>query len=229
MSVDTDFVAAGGPNGYSWNVVRSEADDLMFRHAGKSGAKIFDGVKVNTIDFLPLDSKTMGSEGSDLGRPVSAAWSKKDGSSGTIEFEYIVDASGRAGIVSTKYLKNRRYNQGLKNVASWGYWKGASQYGVGTPKEGQPYFEALEGLHLRIRPRVGVTLTRSVLRCQRLGLVHPLAQWYHFRWSCDEPGTLHQEEEGNGFSVGSGVLHGVAEACAWHYGTAFQGRVRFGP
>lgn len=111
----------------------------MFKHAGKSGAKIFDGVKVKTIDFVP------DSEAPDLGRPVSATWSRKDGSSGVTKFEYLVDATGRAGLVSTKYLKNRKYNQGLKNVASWGYWKGASDYGVGTPAEGQPYFEALGG------------------------------------------------------------------------------------
>ncbi|KAL9124476.1 MAG: hypothetical protein Q9217_006192 [Psora testacea] len=144
----TDFLAAGGPKGYAWNVVRSEADDLIFRHAGKSGAKIFDGVRVKSIDFVPLDNKndTKDSELPDPGRPVSATWSRKDGSSGVIKFEYLVDASGRAGLVSTKYLKNRRYNQGLKNVASWGYWRGTDTYGVDTNREGQPYFEALQGI-----------------------------------------------------------------------------------
>jgi hypothetical protein len=127
-------------------VIRSEADDLMFRHAGKSGAKIFDGVKVTELDFepsgidVPADSKV-----ADLGRPVSATWSRKDGSSGMIKFEYLVDGSGRAGLVSTKYLKNRKYNQGLKNVASWAYWKGAGQYSIGTKRQNQPYFEALTG------------------------------------------------------------------------------------
>jgi flavine halogenase len=146
--VDTDFIAAGGPQAYAWNVVRSEADDLMFRHAGKSGASIFDGVKVKAIEFLASDDKNVDidSELPDPGRPVSATWSRKDGSSGSIRFEYLVDASGRAGMVSTKYMKNRKYNQGLKNVASWGYWEGADHYGVGTYKEGQPYFEALGGI-----------------------------------------------------------------------------------
>ncbi|KAH8588733.1 hypothetical protein B0O99DRAFT_524430 [Bisporella sp. PMI_857] len=140
----TDFLAAGGENGYAWNVVRSESDDLMFRHAGKSGTKIFDGVKVGNLSFgpsgveVPADFKV-----ADMERPVSAAWSRKDGSSGEIKFQYLVDASGRVGIVSTKYLKNRKYNQGLKNVASWGYWKGAGKYAVGTKRENQPYFEAL--------------------------------------------------------------------------------------
>lgn len=108
----------------------------MFRHAEKCGAKIFDGVKVSGLEFVDA------TEGA-VGRPVAATWKAKDGTEGRISFDYLVDASGRAGIMSTKYLKNRTFNHELKNVASWGYWKGAIQYGVGTPKEGQPFFEAL--------------------------------------------------------------------------------------
>ncbi|OAA56183.1 Tryptophan halogenase [Niveomyces insectorum RCEF 264] len=141
----TDFIAAGGPNAYSWNVIRSESDDLIFRHAGKSGAQIFDGVKVSAIEFVPHDGPSTADDKTlDPGRPVSATWTRKaDGVSGVIKFDYVIDASGRAGLMSTKYLKNRHFNQGLKNVASWGYWKGAGRYGVGTPQEGVPYFEAL--------------------------------------------------------------------------------------
>ena len=102
MPVGTDYIAAGGPEAYTWNVVRSEADDLIFRHAGKCGAKIFDGVKVESIEFtkssdivVPEDSKV-----ADIGRPVSAAWKHKDGTTGSINFDYLIDASGRQGLVS---------------------------------------------------------------------------------------------------------------------------------
>ncbi|TVY85213.1 Flavine halogenase aclH, partial [Lachnellula suecica] len=143
----TDYIAAGGPEAYTWNVIRSESDELMFRHAGEQGAKIFDGVKVTGIDFVPSEkaeeNAPVDPEVADPGRPVSASWSKKDGTTGSIKFKYIVDASGRAGIVSTKYLKNRKYNQGLKNVASWGYWRNSGKYGAGGPRDNQPYFEAL--------------------------------------------------------------------------------------
>ncbi|KAL9132612.1 MAG: hypothetical protein Q9175_006212 [Cornicularia normoerica] len=143
----TDFIVSAGPDSYAWNVVRSESDNLMFQHARKSGAKTFDGVKVTAIEWAPLEGKDAVNgdmvANVDPGRPVSASWARKDGSSGEIKFDYLVDASGRAGIVSTKYLKNRSFNQDLKNVANWGYWKGAISYGVGTPKEGQPFFEAL--------------------------------------------------------------------------------------
>lgn len=81
------------------------------------------------------------------GRPVSAKWSRRDGSSGTIAYRYLVDASGRHGLMSTRYMKNRKFNQSLKNVALWGYWEGAPPYGdVDHPeRHGAPYFEALKG------------------------------------------------------------------------------------
>ncbi|KAL4734877.1 hypothetical protein BDV11DRAFT_212446 [Aspergillus similis] len=106
----TDFLAANGAGQYSWNVIRSEADDLIFKHARKSGAKVFDD-----------------NDSADLG---------------AICFEYLVDASGRAGLVSTKYLKNRVHNPGLRSIAIWGYWTGAKTYGPGV---GDAFAEALEG------------------------------------------------------------------------------------
>ncbi|KAF7362166.1 hypothetical protein MVEN_00562700 [Mycena venus] len=62
---------------------------------------------------------------------------------GTTTFTHLIDASGRAGLMSTTYLKNRHFNSSLKNIAVWGYWKGAGSYGVGTSREGAPWFEAL--------------------------------------------------------------------------------------
>lgn len=113
----------------------------MFKHAAECGALVFDGTKVESLSFHSSDDAQPG----DLGRPVSAKWSRKDGTSGHIKFDYLVDASGRVGLVSTKYLKNRTFNQGLKNIANWGYWKGVKPYAPGTEREGQPFFEALDG------------------------------------------------------------------------------------
>ncbi|CEJ93503.1 hypothetical protein VHEMI09085 [[Torrubiella] hemipterigena] len=132
----TNFVAAGGAGNYSWNVIRSEADQLLFEHAGKSGAKVFDGVKVTAVGFEPA------ANAGDLGRPVSASWKRNvDGECGTVRYKYLIDASGRSGMISTKYLKNRKYNQGLKSVASWGYWESAGSYG---PTPGDPISEAIQ-------------------------------------------------------------------------------------
>ncbi|KAH8817113.1 hypothetical protein F5884DRAFT_778462 [Xylogone sp. PMI_703] len=141
----TDFIAAGGPNNYAWNVVRSEADDLLFQHAGRSGAKIFDGVQVKSIVFEDAPTEIGDSCANQTpGRPIKAIYTVKETQvTGEISFDYVVDASGRAGLLSTKYMKNRRYNQGLKNVANWGYWEKVGSYAVGTNKEDSPFFEAL--------------------------------------------------------------------------------------
>ncbi|TVY78374.1 Flavine halogenase aclH [Lachnellula suecica] len=142
----TDFIAAGGPQNYAWNVIRSEADDLMFRHAGNSGAMVYDGVKVSAIHFVPPTDAdaTLPSSIETPGRPTSALYTHKStGTSGTIAFEYLVDASGRAGLLDSKYTKGRKYNKGLRNIANWGYWKGTSAYAEGTSRADSPYFEAL--------------------------------------------------------------------------------------
>lgn len=144
---DTDFTAAYGADQYVWNVLRSESDDILFRHAEKNGAKVFDGVKVTSVAF---EEDTNSSS-----QPIRATYSRKaDGSSGEITFQYIVDASGRAGLLSTKYLKNRSFNKSLKNIAWWGYWHGTSPYAPGTPRENAPFFEALQGMSSIVRSLV---------------------------------------------------------------------------
>ncbi|KAK0477526.1 putative halogenase [Armillaria novae-zelandiae] len=128
----TDFTA-NGPDNAAWNVVRSEFDDLLLRHAAELGVHAYEGVRVEEIHFSP-DEHT---------RPVSLAWSKGDGTRGDMSFNWLVDASGRNGIMSTRYLKNRSFNKSLKNVAVWGYWTGAGRYAPGTKRENAPWFEAL--------------------------------------------------------------------------------------
>lgn len=131
--------------------MRSEADNLIFQHARKSGAKVFDGIKVTTVEFsqaanLDGNSPAVGSK-ADNPRSIIASYNRGlDGVSGTIRSTYLVDASGRAGVLSTKYLKNRIFNRGLKNIASWGYWRGTDSYAQGTARANSPYFEALRSM-----------------------------------------------------------------------------------
>ncbi|KAL4909260.1 hypothetical protein BDW74DRAFT_146269 [Aspergillus multicolor] len=150
----SDFLAFAGPTGYTWNVVRSEADEMLFRHAEKSGARTFDGVKVTGIQFdcslsrspAPSTSSASSTTTNDaqIGRPVSASYLRRDEEfAGTISFDYVVDATGRAGLLATKYLKNRQFNKTLKNVASWAYYRNTGKYGRNTIRENSPIFEAL--------------------------------------------------------------------------------------
>ncbi|PWY78955.1 FAD/NAD(P)-binding domain-containing protein [Aspergillus eucalypticola CBS 122712] len=134
----TDFIGAGGAGNHAWNVLGSEADEILFEYAEHSGATVFDGAKVQALDFAPTTSNTdteQESQDKDLGRrPVSATWNrKKDGSTSTIHFEYFIDASEHIGLMSNKYMKSR-------SMALWGYWRGAGTYG---PRDGDPYFEAV--------------------------------------------------------------------------------------
>ncbi|OCH83543.1 hypothetical protein OBBRIDRAFT_808931, partial [Obba rivulosa] len=114
--------------------IRSEFDDLLLKHASKCGVAVHEGTKVDEIHFSE----------SSPNRPVEASWKSDSGTSGRIAFDYLVDASGRNGIMSTKYLKNRRFNNNLKNAACWAYWEQTSVYMPGTTRENAVWIEALE-------------------------------------------------------------------------------------
>ncbi|EMD33059.1 hypothetical protein CERSUDRAFT_108283 [Gelatoporia subvermispora B] len=135
----TDFVALGSENS-AWNVVRAEFDQLLLQHAASCGVRVFEQTRATTLRFAPADADA----GADaLGRPVAACYETALGARGEIAFDYLVDATGRAGLMSTKYLKNRKFNESLKNVAVWGYWRNTGMYGHGTDRENAPWFEAL--------------------------------------------------------------------------------------
>ena len=142
--------------------VRSEFDQLLLNHARSTGASVYEQTKVDSISFSS-------------GKPISVSWthkpppcppsppaSPKDSSfprffsspvspsknelvHGNTTFTHLIDATGRSGIMSTRYLKNRHFNASLKNIAVWGYWTNVGQYGSGSSRHGAPWFEALTG------------------------------------------------------------------------------------
>jgi flavin-dependent dehydrogenase len=69
-------------------------------------------------------------------RPVRASYLIRGenggpGQLGDISFDYMIDASGRNGVMSNHYLKNRRFHDVFKNIAIWGYWKDYDRLGTG--------------------------------------------------------------------------------------------------
>ncbi|KAK7012981.1 putative halogenase [Favolaschia claudopus] len=124
LSIDADFDVT------AWNVVRSEFDDILLKYASSCGVVIHEGIAVQKIIFS-------------ASKPSSAEWLSREGMTGRIDFDWLVDASGRNGIMSTRCLKNRRFNQVLRNRAIWGYWNGAGTYAKGTSRENAPWLEAL--------------------------------------------------------------------------------------
>ena len=115
--------------------MRSEFDDILLNHAATCGATVVQETKVAEILF-------------DGTRPVAAKWKAQNESEaeGEIKFDYLIDASGRNGLMSLKYLKNRQFSQSLKNIAVWGYWTGAGAYMPGTSRDNAVWIEALEGM-----------------------------------------------------------------------------------
>jgi flavin-dependent dehydrogenase len=111
---DLNFDHLTGAGRYSYQVVRSEFDEILLNNAAELGVDVRQGVKVNEIEFHQ-------------GRPVKARWAATGDRSvtGEISFDFLVDASGRSGVMATKYLKNRHYQEAFKNIAVWSYWRGA--------------------------------------------------------------------------------------------------------
>ncbi|KAL1745323.1 hypothetical protein HDZ31DRAFT_63250 [Schizophyllum fasciatum] len=135
----TDFCKPN-PDNWSWNVVRSEFDEVLLRHAASCGAKVYEGIRVDALLFSsPVDHDKL-----QAAHPIAAQWTRPaDKTNGVISFDWLIDASGRNGIMSTKYLKSRTFNPNLKNTAQWGYWRGGGTYMPGTDRHNAPFFEAL--------------------------------------------------------------------------------------
>ena len=113
-SWELDFTKLRHP--YSFQVVRAEFDQLLLEHAKSQGVKVYEGTEIRGLTF-------------DGERPCSAIWAQGPGdtNTGEISFDTLVDASGRAGIMGMRYLKNRHYHDAFQNVAIWGYWQGAGR------------------------------------------------------------------------------------------------------
>ncbi len=113
-----DFTSLSSP--YGFQVTRAEFDQILLEHAKSQGVRVFEGVEVRSLNF-------------DGDRPRSATWRDQSGQSGTIDFDFLVDASGRDGLMAVHQNKNRRYLEAFQNVAIWGYWDGARQATFAPP------------------------------------------------------------------------------------------------
>jgi flavine halogenase len=67
---------------------------MLLRHASSCGASVFEQTKVSEIEFVNRNRDDL--------RPFKAHFMSHTGEKGSIAFDYLVDASGRNGIMSTK-------------------------------------------------------------------------------------------------------------------------------
>jgi flavin-dependent dehydrogenase len=118
-----NFGEMTGDRTYGFQVIRSEFDHMLLKHAAEQGVKVFEMVEVRSLHF-------------DGNRPVRASYMVKGengnaGELGEITFDYMIDASGRRGVMANHYLNNRRFHDVFKNIAIWGYWKDYDKMGTG--------------------------------------------------------------------------------------------------
>lgn len=109
-----DFGELRGRYQHSFQVSRATFDALLLQHARRLGAHVAEGANVRELEFCGE-------------RPVAAQWVGRDGAKHRIAFDYLVDASGRSGLMATRYLKNRQMHEVFKHIALWGYWSDVPQ------------------------------------------------------------------------------------------------------
>jgi flavin-dependent dehydrogenase len=97
---------------HSWQVTRADFDKILLDHAREAGVDAYEGYRVCDIRFSGE-------------RAVAARWQDDGGTEGEMEFDHLIDASGRAGLLARNYFKNRRMHEVFRNIGVWAYWKGA--------------------------------------------------------------------------------------------------------
>jgi len=100
------------PSSYTWQVERSEFDDMLFKRAQECGAKTFEGMKVN--GFLRNDS----------GAIVGVKATSDDGEEHVFRSKLTVDATGRDALAISKERWRKR-DPALSKIAIWTYYRGA--------------------------------------------------------------------------------------------------------
>jgi flavin-dependent dehydrogenase len=95
----------------TWQVVRSEFDQMMLNNAREHGVNAHEGVRVHDVLF----------EGD---RAVGVSIKEADGSFREVRARVVVDASGQYGLLMNR-LRLRVWDPMLNKGAIWTYWEGA--------------------------------------------------------------------------------------------------------
>ncbi len=95
----------------TWQVVRSEFDQMMLTNARRHGVDVHEGVRVREVLF-------------DGPRAVGVRVQDESGSLREVRARVVVDASGQSGLLMNK-LGLRLWDPLLDKGAIWTYWRGA--------------------------------------------------------------------------------------------------------
>jgi len=99
----------------TWQVVRSEFDEMMLRNAAQQGVDVYEGMRVIEVLFeqTPTGQRATGVRVQD-----------EAGREQTLLADVVVDASGQGTMIMSR-LGLREWDPELKKAALWTYWKGA--------------------------------------------------------------------------------------------------------
>ena len=97
----------------TWQVVRSEFDEMMLRNAAEQGVDVHEGVRVLDVLF----------EGD---RATGVRVQDESGAVRELMADVVVDASGQGSMIMSR-LGLRDWDPVLKKAAIWSYWKDADR------------------------------------------------------------------------------------------------------
>jgi flavin-dependent dehydrogenase len=95
----------------TWQVVRSEFDQMMLENAREHGVEAFEGVRVREVLF----------EGD---RAIGVKIQQPDGTLEEVYAKVVIDASGQSNMLQNK-LNLKTWDPVLNKGAIWTYWEGA--------------------------------------------------------------------------------------------------------
>ncbi|MGE3579651.1 MAG: NAD(P)/FAD-dependent oxidoreductase [Vicinamibacterales bacterium] len=102
----------------TWQVVRSEFDQMMLDNARAHGVDAIEGARVHDVLFEP------GTGQDEPGRAVGVKVKVGDGPLHEVRARVVVDASGQNGLIANR-LRLRVWDPVLNKGAIWTYWEGA--------------------------------------------------------------------------------------------------------
>jgi len=99
------------PSSQTWQVLRSELDEMLLQNSREHGVQVEEGVHVLSVLW----------EGE---RAVGVRIKREDGTQEEVRAKVVVDASGQSSVIMDR-LNLREWDPELKKAALWTYWEGA--------------------------------------------------------------------------------------------------------
>lgn len=133
-----------GIKDYTFHVERADFDKLLLDHASELGVEVFQPATVKEVLFD--------------GERATGVIVEQDGATRQLDARFIVDASGRAGVLAHR-IGERIFDSVIRNLAVYGYWTNAEidpEYNVGWNPAAISVISAPEGWvwYIPIRPGV---------------------------------------------------------------------------